>query len=127
MAEHPVPHDAYDTHLDIKFAPLEVVDIPAHAAGITHPWHNQTLVRVNDSVVRVGILRGEYHWHSHADEDEFFLVLEGALLVDLPDRTVELRPQQGITVPRGVEHRTRAPQRCVVLMVEGAGIVPTGD
>lgn len=123
----PEPVSPYDTHLDVKFAPLEVVDVPALVAAVTHPWHNQTLVRVNDSVVRLGVLRGEYHWHKHDDEDELFFVLEGRLLVDLRDRTVELGPRQGLTVPRGVEHRTRAPQRCVILMVEGAGVVPTGD
>jgi mannose-6-phosphate isomerase-like protein (cupin superfamily) len=117
----------YDTHLDIKYAPLELVDVPALVAAVTHPWHNQTLVRINDSVVRLGVLQGEYHWHKHDDEDEFFFVLEGRFLIDLQDRTVELGPRQGFSVPRGVLHRPRAPVRTVVLMVEGSGIVPTGD
>jgi len=117
----------YDTHLDIKYGPLELVDVPALVAACTHPWHNQTLVKVNDSVVRLGVLQGEYHWHKHDDEDEFFFVVEGRFLIDLQDRTVELLPRQGFCVPRGVPHRPRAPVRTVVLMVEGAGIVPTGD
>jgi mannose-6-phosphate isomerase-like protein (cupin superfamily) len=82
---------------------------------------------VNDSVVRLGVLQGEYHWHKHDDEDEFFYVVEGRFLIDLEGRTVELGPRQGFVVPRGVRHRTRAPERTVILMVEGAGIVPTGD
>ena len=127
MNEPSVPHDAYDTHLDVKFAPLEVVDIPAHAAGVTHPWHNQTLVRVNDSVVRVGILRGEFHWHQHDDEDEFFLLLDGDFRIELEDRTVELKPRQAFTVPRGVLHRPVVPVRSAVLMIETAGVVATGD
>ena len=117
----------YVTRLDFLHGPLETVDVRAIAAACTDRWFNQTLVRVNDSVVRVGVMQGEYHWHEHKDLDEFFYVVEGRFLVDLEGRTVELAPRQGITVPRGVRHRTRAPERTVVLMIEGAGIVPTGD
>jgi mannose-6-phosphate isomerase-like protein (cupin superfamily) len=93
----------------------------------THKWFNQTLTKVNDSVVRLGIVEGEYHWHKHDNDDEFFFVLEGLLYVDLEDRVIELRPNEGVTVPRGVVHRTRAPRKTVMLMVETAEIVPTGD
>jgi len=117
----------YDTHLDIKYPPLTKVDVPALVAANTHPWHNQTLCQVNDSVVRLGILKGEYHWHKHDNDDEFFFVLEGQFLIDLEDKTVELGPNEGFTVPKGVVHRTRAPERVVILMVETAAIVPTGD
>ena len=117
----------YETHLDVRFAPLERIDVNALAAATTHPWYNQTLCRVNDTVVRLGVVRGEYHWHHHDEEDEFFHVLDGRLLVDLEDRTIELGPGQGVVVPKGVRHRTRAPERTVILMVENAGVVPTGD
>jgi mannose-6-phosphate isomerase-like protein (cupin superfamily) len=117
----------YATHLDIKFAPLSVVDVPALIAQCTDRWYNQTLCRVNDSVVRLGVIQGEYHWHKHDDLDEFFYVVEGDLKVDVEDRTFELGPRQGLVVPKGVVHRTRAPRRTIILMVEGAGIVPTGD
>jgi mannose-6-phosphate isomerase-like protein (cupin superfamily) len=124
MATSPYP---YATHLDVRFAPLEVVDVPALAAACKDRWYNQTLCAVNDSVVRLGIVQGEYHWHKHDHLDEFFFVLEGRFFIDLEGRIVELSPQQGFVVPRGVVHRTRAPERCMILMVEGAGIVPTGD
>ncbi len=117
----------YETHLNILCHPLETIDVQALADSVTHPWWNQTLTRVNDSVVRMAVIRGEYHWHKHDDEDEFFFVVEGCLIVDLEGRSVELRPRQGFTVPRGVVHRTRAPERTIILMVEGAGVVPTGD
>ncbi len=117
----------YVTRLDIRYPPLTVVDVPALVAACTDRWWNQTLCRVNDSVVRLGVLQGEYHWHKHERDDEFFFVVEGRLLVDLEDRSVTLEPRQGFVVPRGVVHRTRAPERVVVLMVETAGIVPTGD
>jgi len=117
----------YDTHLDIRYGPLELVDIQALVDACTHPWYNQTLCKVNDSVVRLGVVQGVYHWHQHDDEDEFFYVVAGRFIVDLEGRSVVLTPRQGFVVPRGVRHRTRAPERTVVLMVEGAGIVPTGD
>jgi mannose-6-phosphate isomerase-like protein (cupin superfamily) len=117
----------YDTRLNILHAPLEVMDVQALVDACTHPWYNQTLCRVNDSVVRLGVLQGEYHWHKHDTEDEFFYVVAGRFLIDLEGRTVELLPRQGFVVPKGVVHRTRALERTVVLMVEGAGIIPTGD
>lgn len=118
---------SYDIRLDEKYGHLQLIDMAAEAAA-HEPWFNQTLTRVNDSVVRLGVVEGEFHWHKHDGEDEFFLVLEGRLLIDVEDEdTVTLEPQQGITVPRGVVHRTRAPVRTVVLMLEGAGVVPTGD
>lgn len=118
----------YATFLDIKFPALTVFDVGELVEANRHPWYNQTLCRVNDSVVRLGVLRGEYHWHKHDEDDELFFVLEGALLVDLEgEKTVELTKWQGFVVPRGVVHRTRAPERAIVLMVETASIVPTGD
>ena len=117
----------YETHLDVRFAPLEVVDVPSLVDAVRHPWYNQTLCTVNDSVVRLGVVQGEYHWHEHQDLDEFFYVVEGRFWIDLEGRSVELGPKQGFVVPKGVRHRTRAPERAVILMVEGAGIVPTGD
>jgi mannose-6-phosphate isomerase-like protein (cupin superfamily) len=121
------PDYAYATHLDIKYPPLEVVDVPALVDAVRDEWYNQTLCRVNDSVVRLGVMRGEYHWHKHDDLDEFFYVVEGRFLIDLEERTVELTERQGFVVPKGLVHRTRAPERAVILMVEGAEIVPTGD
>ena len=117
----------YATHLDILYGPLELIDLPALIGKVKDKWYNQTLCKVNDSVVRLGVMQGEYHWHKHDDLEEFFYVVEGKFLIDLEGRTVELGPQQGFVVPKGVVHRTRAPERSVILMVEGAGIVPTGD
>jgi mannose-6-phosphate isomerase-like protein (cupin superfamily) len=121
------PEFPYATHLDVRYPPLEVVDVSALVDAVRDKWYNQTLCRVNDSVVRLGVVQGEYHWHKHDDLDEFFYVVDGEFLIDLEERTVELREQQGFVVPKGVVHRTRAPQRAVILMVEGAAIVPTGD
>jgi mannose-6-phosphate isomerase-like protein (cupin superfamily) len=117
----------YATHLDIRFPQLTHIDVPALVREVRDRWFNQTLCRVNDSVVRLGVMQGEYHWHRHEHDDEFFFCLQGEFLIDLEDRTVTLRPQQGFVVPKNVLHRTRAPERCVILMVENAGIIPTGD
>jgi mannose-6-phosphate isomerase-like protein (cupin superfamily) len=121
------PDTPYTTHLDIKFAPLELVDADALIKACTDKWYNQTLCKVNDSVVRLGVMQGEYHWHKHDNLDEFFYCIDGQFLIDLEGRTVALNPRQGFVVPKGMLHRTRAPQKTVILMVEGAGIMPTGD
>ena len=117
----------YETRLNILHGPLEIVEAKALADACEFKWFNQTLCRVNDSVVRLGVFDGEYHWHKHDEDDEFFFVTEGKLLIDLEDRVVELAPGQGFVIPRTVVHRTRAEQRTVVLMVENAGIIPTGN
>ena len=117
----------YATHLNILFPQLEKIDLPALVDTVTDRWYNQTLCRVNGSVVRLGVMQGEYHWHKHDEDDEFFFCLDGEFLVDIEDKTVALGPRQGFVVPKGVVHRTRAPRKCVILMVENVGIVPTGN
>jgi mannose-6-phosphate isomerase-like protein (cupin superfamily) len=123
----PIPQGKYDTRLNILHDHLQVIGLDAIASTVKHPWFNQTLCRVNDSVVRIGIVKGEYHWHKHDEEDEFFYVVEGRFIIELEGRTVELGPRQGFVVPKGIPHCPRAPERTIILMVEGAGIVPTGD
>ena|SRR5688572_238323 len=117
----------YATHLDIKFAHLERIDIPQMVQECKDKWFNQTLTKVNDSVIRLGIVEGEYHWHKHDNDDEFFFVLEGQFLIDLEDRTIELNPFQGVTISKGILHRPRAPKKTVILMAETSSIQPTGD
>jgi mannose-6-phosphate isomerase-like protein (cupin superfamily) len=117
----------YETRLNILHQPLELIDEKAIADACEYKWFNQTLCQVNESVVRMAVIEGEYHWHKHDNDDEFFYVVEGKLLIDLEGRTVELEPRQGFVVPKTVMHRTRAPQRTVILMVENAGIIPTGN
>jgi mannose-6-phosphate isomerase-like protein (cupin superfamily) len=117
----------YSTHLNILHAAGEVIDVGALVGANKHPWYNQTLCQVNESVVRLGSVQGEYHWHKHDGEDEFFYVVSGRFIIELEDRTIDLRPGQAFVVPKGVMHRPRAPEKTVILMVETAGIVPTGD
>ena len=125
----------YATHLNVLFGPLEKIELDPLVRAVRDQWYNQTLTRVNESVVRLGVMQGEYHWHQHDADDEFFYVVDGRFLIDLepgedgvtPGRVVELLPRQGFTVPRGVVHRTRAPERSVILMVETAAIVPAGS
>ena len=125
----------YATHLNVLFPPLAKIELDPLIAAVNDAWYNQTLARVNESVVRLGVMQGEYHWHEHDDDDELFFVLEGRFLIDLdpqddgvtPGRVVTLLPREAFVVPKGVRHRTRAPERAVILMVETAGIVPTGS
>jgi mannose-6-phosphate isomerase-like protein (cupin superfamily) len=125
----------YATHLNVLFGAREKSELDPLGSGVRDQWYNQTRARVNDSVVRLGVMQGEYHWHLHDEDDEFFYVVEGRFLIDLepaadgttPGRVVELTPRQGFVVPKGVVHRTRAPERSVILMIETAAIVPTGS
>ncbi len=114
----------YNQRMDIMFEHQEVIDVSKIVEACEDKWFNQTLTKINDSVARLGIIEGEYHWHKHENEDEFFFVLSGKLFIDLEDRTVELIPNQGMTVSRNVIHRTRAPQKTVILMVEADTIDP---
>lgn len=116
----------YVTKLDVRFEHFEKIDVDKIVEENPHKWFNETLTKVNDSVVRIGIVEGEYHWHKHDKEDEFFYVVSGQLLIDLEDRTIELNPNQGVTISKGVMHRPRAPKKTVMLMVETDTIVPTG-
>ncbi len=117
----------YSINLDVKFGSLELIDVPGLVAASKEQWSNQTLCQVNESVVRLGVVQGEFHWHKHDEEDEFFFVLQGKLLIDLEGKTINLETHQGYTIPKGVIHRTRAPERTAVLMVERSSVKPTGD
>jgi mannose-6-phosphate isomerase-like protein (cupin superfamily) len=122
MSEYP-----YVTNLDVKFKHFELIDVSTIVKACKDKWFNQTLTAVNDSVVRLGIVQGEYHWHKHDEDDEFFFVLEGQLLIDLEDKTIELNPNQGVTISKGVMHRPRALHKTIMLMVETSAIQPTGS
>src|SRR4051812_20208203 len=117
----------YNIDLGILFGHQELIDVPSVVDAVKETWANRTLTKVNDSVVRLGMVEGEFHWHKHDNDDEFFFVLSGRLYIDLEDRTIELGPNQGTTISKGVMHRPRSPQKTVMLMVETASIVPTGD
>ncbi len=122
------PTYPYETRLNILYPAMEVIDEKSLADACEYKWFNQTLCKVNDSVVRLGVIEGEYHWHKHDEDDEFFYVIEGQLLIDFEDRIVELAPRHRATwFLRGMVHRTRAPKRAVILMVENAEIIPTGN
>lgn len=117
----------YNQLMDVKYSHHEVIDVPQIVKDCTDQWFNQTLTKVNNSVVRIGIVEGDYHWHNHEDDDEFFFVLSGKLFIDLEDKTIELNPNEGTTISKGVMHRTRAPQKTVMLMVETDSIDPIGN
>lgn len=110
-----------------KFGQSCLIDVSKLVAENKEKWVNINLTDVNESIVRLGIFEGEFHWHKHKREDELFFVLSGKLLLDLETGTSELRPHQGYTVPMGTLHRTRAMEKTVVLMVEGRTVNPKGD
>jgi mannose-6-phosphate isomerase-like protein (cupin superfamily) len=110
-----------------KIGQSRIIDVSKLVHENKEKWVNINLTEVNDSIVRLGIFEGEFHWHKHNLEDELFFVLEGRLLLDLEGETIELASRQGYTVPRQVSHRTRAKEKTVVLMVEGNTVNPRGD
>lgn len=118
---------AYNQLMDVRFDYHERFDIDDLVKECSDQWFNQTLTQVNESVVRIGIVEGDYHWHKHEEDDEFFFVLSGQLLIDLEDRTIELNPNQGVTIAKNVMHRPRAPIKTVMLMMETAAIDPIGN
>ena len=120
-------YDKYAISTDIKFAPLEIIDIPELITQCKKDWQNFSLCGVNDCVIRLGVIHGEFHWHKHDHEDEFFYVVNGHLTIDLDDKEIHLTPGQGFLVPRKTSHRTRAKECTTILMVEGKTITPTGD
>lgn len=118
----------YDITMEPLFAGLEKIDVAQAKTLSDHPWFNRTLCRVNDSLVRLGVFEGEFHWHAHEAEDELFYVVDGRLEIEIEGRDpIVLEPKQGVMVPAGVRHRPRAPEGATVLMVETSTIVPTGD
>lgn len=117
----------YNINLDVKFNHQELIDIASIVKENKEKWFNQTLTRVNNSVVRIGIVEGEFHWHKHDNDDEFFYVVSGKLFIDIEGGTIELNPNQGVTISKGVMHRPRAPEKTIMLMVETSEIKPTGD
>ena len=118
----------YSIHLDEKYGFLKLIDIREVEAGVKEEWFNQTLCRVNDCVVRVGIFKkGEFHWHKHDKEDEFFFVLKGRFNIELENQKIALGPHQGFTVPKGVMHKTSVSEPSTILMMEAASVKPTGD
>jgi len=120
-------NNKYSIDLEVKYKPLEIIDVPQLIEDCTEKWQNLSLCNVNDSVVRLAVIEGEFHWHKHEKEDEFFFVIDGLLLIDLEDKVIELKPKQGFTVPKGIMHRTRAPTRTSLLVIEQDTIKPTGD
>jgi mannose-6-phosphate isomerase-like protein (cupin superfamily) len=121
------PFDRYDIAKDVLFAPLERIDVAGVAAAQT-PWWNRSLTEVNDALVRLAVMEGDFHWHAHEAEDEFFLVLEGELVIEVEGAdAVRLEPGQGVTIPRRTRHFPRAQGRTVVLLVEKSTVDPRGD
>ncbi len=118
----------YAIHYEPLFSTLQTMDVQALIDRVTESWYNQTLIQVGEVLVRLGVMQGEFHWHAHNDQDEFFFVLDGLFRIELEDAdTVELRPRQAFSVPAGMRHRPVVPVRSAVLMIEKAGVVATGD
>ena len=104
-----------------------MVDLAAKLASFDETWAPRIVAELNGQYVKVAKLEGEYVWHSHAEQDELFWVLEGRLRLELRERTIELGPGQLFVVPRGVEHRPVAPERVEVVLFEPLATRSSGE
>ena len=123
-----MPEQDYVIHYEPLFSALQSIDVQNLIDQVREPWYNQTLIQVGEVLVRLGVMQGEFHWHKHDEQDEFFFVLDGLFRIELENADpVELRPRQAFSVPAGMLHRPVVPERSAVLMIEKAGVVATGD
>jgi mannose-6-phosphate isomerase-like protein (cupin superfamily) len=123
-----LPETEYTISYEPLFTALQMIDVQALIDDVEVPWYNQTLIQIGETLVRLGVMQGEFHWHRHDEQDEFFFVLDGRFRIELEGaETVELGPRQAFTVPAGMLHRPVVPVRSAVLMIEKAGVVATGD
>lgn len=106
---------------------MNPVNLDAKLATFSEPFQPRTVARFNGHDVMVVKAKGEFVWHSHADTDDFFLVLSGRLVIELRDRKVLLGPGELFVVPRGVEHRPVAEEEVHLLLIEPTGTPNTGD
>lgn len=102
------------------------INLAAKFGKITQPWSPRVVAEMNDYQFKLVKLAGEFVWHSHADTDEVFIVIDGEMAIELRDGRVELRPGEMFVVPRGVEHKPVAATECSVMLVEPRGVVNTG-
>jgi mannose-6-phosphate isomerase-like protein (cupin superfamily) len=105
----------------------EPINLAAKLAQLSEHWAPRTVAQLNDYDVMVVKVQGEFVWHSHADTDDFFLVLKGRLTIRLRDREVVLGPGELFVVPRGVEHQPFAEEETHLLLIEPSGTPNTGD
>jgi mannose-6-phosphate isomerase-like protein (cupin superfamily) len=119
MSRHTLPTAAEYESEPVRYPALTVVDLDSEASAIEQQYKNSVLNQVNNSCLRLAVIRGEYPWHYHPHSDELFLVVEGRLFIDLADgRELRLEPRQSATIPANTVHRTRAEIRTVNLLFE---------
>jgi len=106
---------------------MDKVDLAAKLAGFAELWSPKIVAKLNDYDIMVVKVKDEFVWHKHDETDDFFLVLEGRLTIQLRDGDVELGPGELFVVPRGVEHCPRADEETHVLLIEPVGTPNTGD
>ncbi len=105
----------------------EPIDLAGKLSLVSEHWSPKVIARLNDYEIKVVKVQGEFVWHTHADTDELFLVVDGELTIQLRDRDVVLYPGQLYVVPRGTEHCPRAEAEVQALLIEPVGVVNTGN
>ena len=106
---------------------MDAINLAGKLAAFSEYWSPRIVASFNGHDVMVVKVKGEFVWHSHPDTDDFFLVLDGRLRIDLPDGPVHLGPGELYIVPRGLDHRPVAAEETHLLLIEPAGTPNTGD
>ena len=105
----------------------KAINLQSKFACFDDHWAPRVIAELNDYQFKLVKAKGEFVWHSHADTDEAFIVVEGKLEIEFRDRTVTLKSGEMIVVPKGVEHRPIAREECKIMLIEPRGVVNTGD
>lgn len=113
--------------LQVMSHDTEVVSFEEMFARLEGPWQPRVVAAMNETLFKVAWIEGEFVWHQHDDTDEAFLVMEGTLLMDLEDRTVEVGPGEMYVVPAGTQHRPRSEAGCRCVVIEPEGVRNTGE
>lgn len=112
------------TEKQMEYAPI---NLDEKLGRFSEHWSPRIIARMNDYHFKLAKFKGEFVWHSHAETDEVFIVLDGEMLIEFRDGSVRLKAGEMYVVPKGVEHKPRADSECRIMLVEPAGTRNTGD
>ena len=106
---------------------MEKISLQEKFSKFSELWSPKIIGEINDSVVKIGKLKGEFLWHAHENEDEMFYVFKGELTVKLREKDIVLNEGECVIIPRGAEHMPVAEDEVWVMMIEPKGTLNTGN
>jgi len=106
---------------------MKKINLEEKFALFNEHWTPKIITELNDYQIKIVKVEGDFVWHDHSNTDEFFLVIEGTLFIELKGETMELNAGELYVVPKGVQHRPYALEECKVMLIEPRGVVNTGE